>query len=80
MNRNRLHTRREFLGAAVTVSLTCWICANRVEAGSHSPQNLIAPPESETETSVTLLWDPPSDSYLGAPAGLSRVWPVDGTE
>ena len=28
---------------------------------SDIPQNLIAPPESETETSITLLWDPPSD-------------------
>ena len=29
------------------------------------PRNLITPPESQTETSVTLLWDPPSEDERG---------------
>ncbi len=30
-----------------------------------APKNLVVPPESETETSVTLFWDPPSDDDRG---------------
>ena len=43
----------------VLLGLWCGIAA-AVQA-SDIPQNLLAPPESETETSITLLWDPPSD-------------------
>lgn len=35
--------------------------STRATTASGIPQNLIAPPESETETSITLLWDPPPD-------------------
>ena len=38
---------------------------DRKTKASNAPKNLIVPPESETETSITLLWDPPSDDERG---------------
>ena len=40
------------------------------------PQNLLVPPESETATSITLFWDPPSDDVRG----LTYLVYQDGTQ
>jgi exo-poly-alpha-galacturonosidase len=55
------------LATLVAVSATCWICAlaGSVAAGPPAPKNLIAPRETATETSLTLLWEPPSDEERG---------------
>lgn len=47
--------------AVVATILACWIgtASTRAEAGPLAPRNLIVPPESETETTITLCWDPP---------------------
>lgn len=66
-NRKRSLQENRVLPKLVTVSVTCWICGftGSVLSGPPAPKNLIAPPETATETSLTLLWDPPIDDERG---------------
>ena len=70
-----LHRRIAFF-ASVTICVAATVVARAggevnesaralSRCGDHVPKNLIAPPQSETETSVTLIWDPPSEDERG---------------